>query len=128
MSKQSNKQAALYIRVAHTDNDAVARQTNELTAYAQRHGHTDIKVYTDNGVSGLSLDRPAFNKLQEDIKTGLIGAVIVKSISRIGRNSLEVTQWVCDITETGVDFISIMEPGLDINSILALSHKGGDAE
>ena len=110
MKKQSNKQNALYVRVAHADDYAEKVQENGLKAYAKENGYTKLKMYTDNGTSGLSLDRPAFNKLQADIESGLIETVIVKNFTRIGRNIHEVGQWIEKTTKKGIKVISIIEP------------------
>jgi len=134
LKNQPNKQTALYCRTAQYSDIGIEAQQQNLRSYAKEHGYTDLVMYTDNGVSGLTLDRPAFNKLQADIGAGLIGTVLVKSCSRIGRNSIEVTQWVWDITEKGIDIISLNDPDgllpteLDMNIILAIAMKGGEPE
>jgi len=120
--------------VATADDYAVDSQKQELTAYAEKHGYANIKIYEDNGFSGLTLIRPAFNELQADIQAGRVSTVIVKSASRVGRNMIDVMKWVWDITELGVDFISLIDPNgflsaeLSIDAILAAALKGGDDE
>jgi len=133
LKNKSNKQdTALYCRTAQYSDIGIEAQQRNLRSYAKKHGYTDLVLYTDNGVSGLTFDRPAFNKLQADIEAGLIGTVIVKSCSRIGRNAIEVTQWIRKMTEMGVDIISLDNPTgllpteLDMNIVLAIALKGGE--
>ena len=73
-------------------------------------------MYVDNGVDGLELDRPALNRLQRDIADGLIGTVIVSNISRVGRNYIEVNNWINSIRRKGVSFTSVQD-GITDNMI-----------
>ena len=62
--------------------------------YAAELGYVNPITYVDNGASGLSFDRPAFSDMNADIAAGKIDAVIVHSISRIGRNMIETLSWL----------------------------------
>jgi len=94
-------------------------QQKELVAYAKAQGHTEIKIYADNGFSDLPLNRSQFNNLQVAISASEISTVIVKNFSRIGRNFVEVAQWVRKIDEIGVTVVSLTEPSdlLDIRDV-----------
>ena len=65
-----------------------------LRKYAEENGHENVKVYSDNGFSGLNYDHPAIKQLQADIETGRVGTVLVKNISCITRNDLDLPDWV----------------------------------
>ena len=61
-----------------------------LEDYATSHGFTNLVHFTDDGWSGASFDRPAWNRLVEGVKNGEITTVIAKDLSRIGRDHLQV--------------------------------------
>jgi len=109
--KQSNKQrkAACYCRVAHEDNSAIEMQQSSLIQFAVDKGYINPVCYTDNGVSGTTLNRPAFAELARDIKTGNVNTVIVKDFSRIGRNIFEVGKWIEDCRSAGIVIISMLD-------------------
>ena len=116
-SKRANrpdaKAAALYVRVAHANEDAALCQEESLRQYAEEHGHRDMLTYVDNGISGIGFDRPALNRLQEDVAAGRISTVIVRDLSRLGRSFLELPDWINEIRHKGVSFISIMDGTTD---------------
>ena len=103
------RKVALYIRVAHKDDEAASMQESTLRRYAEDHGYADISAYVDNGVSGIGFDRPALNRLREDIEAGLVGMVIVQSISRVSRNHLEIPGLIDRIRRRGVSFTSVKD-------------------
>jgi len=108
--KQSNKRtAAIYFRVAHEDDLAIEMQQKTLIQFAFDKGYINPVCYADNGVSGMTLNRPAFAELAKDIKTGKVNVVIVKDLSRIGRNIHEVMQWIEDCRNAGIVVISMCE-------------------
>lgn len=96
---------AIYCRVACADQMALDMQIECLREYAAEHGIDDITVYSDNGYSGLDYNRPGFSLMECDIEDGAIEAVIVRDLSRIGRNMVETIQWITGIRDRGIVFI-----------------------
>lgn len=132
--KQSNKRTvALYCRVARSDDLAIERQQKVLIQFAALKGYSNPVCYSDNGVSGMTLDRPAFAELVRDIKTGKVEKVIVKDFSRIGRNMIEVEKWIEDCRKASTPVISMTEGLLtssdeqaqSYHKLLATFAKGG---
>ena len=84
---------ALYERLSREDGDGVslsiANQQTMLEEYAKERGFKPIRHYTDDGYSGSTFNRPGWKRLIDDIEQGLVFTVIVKDLSRIGRNYLE---------------------------------------
>ena len=58
--------------------------------YAKEHGFPNPKYYVDDGYTGTNFDRPSFKEMSADIEKGLVKTVIVKDLSRFGRNYIEV--------------------------------------
>ena len=97
MKKQSNaeKITALYCRLSRDDelngeSNSIINQKNILQKYANDNGFINTKFYVDDGVSGTTFDRPGFQSMIDDVKAGIVGTVIVKDMSRFGRNYLQV--------------------------------------
>ena len=61
-----------------------------MEAYAKQNGFTNLRWYTDDGYSGANFQRPGFQAMLADIEAGKVGTVIVKDMSRLGRNYLQV--------------------------------------
>lgn len=79
-----------------------------LESYAKQHGFTSLKWYTDDGFSGANFDRPDFQEMLADIEAGKIGTVIVKDMSRLGRNYLQVGMYTEMVfPQNGVRFIAV---------------------
>ena len=88
------KLTALYERLSRDDDligDSSSIQTQKtlLEEYAQQHGFVPFAHYTDDGFSGGSFDRPSWKRMISDIEAGRIGTVIVKDMSRVGREYLQ---------------------------------------
>lgn len=86
---------ALYTRFSYDDgidaeSGSIEHQKQLLTSYAEYNGFTDIRYYSDNGYTGTNFNRPDFQRMMEDIRHGLIKTVIIKDMSRFGRNYLMV--------------------------------------
>lgn len=72
-----------------------------------------VKIYEDNGWSGTVMQRPAFDELMEDVKTGVIKAIVVRDLSRFARNYIDSGEYLASVfPKLGVRFISIKE-GVD---------------
>jgi DNA invertase Pin-like site-specific DNA recombinase len=100
---------AVYCRVARKDDTAIESQKETLRRFAEENDYSNISVYSDNGFNGLNFNRPAFNRLNNDISAGLVDTVIVKDISRVGRNRFDVSEWVDNIQSKGVTLKSVID-------------------
>ena len=90
-----NKITALYERLSHDDeqsgdSNSIVNQKKMLERFATEQGFTNFRHYTEDGWSGTNFDRPDWKRMLADIEDGTVGCVIVKDMSRIGRNYLEV--------------------------------------
>lgn len=103
MNENKEKRVAIYIRTANADQLSIKKQEAELRHYAAEQDCTEPLIYADNGHSGLSFHRPAFMRLEQDIQNGTIGKVIAVDLSRIGRNALQVMNWIDSLKEKGVE-------------------------
>ena len=119
MSRQTTQKiTALYPRLSHEDelsgeSNSISNQKRILESYAKQNGFTNLKWYTDDGFSGANFQRPGFQSMLADIEAGLVGAVIVKDMSRLGRNYLQVGMYTEMIfPQKGVRFIAIND-GVD---------------
>ena len=92
--KQHKKTVAVDCRVGRSDDLALFIQKDQLTRLANARGYDNLVYYQDNGYSGLDFDRPAFSAMQKDIKAENINRVLVVDISRIGRNTQLVFDWL----------------------------------
>lgn len=100
MKKQSSKKqnvgiTALYCRLSRDDktdkeSNSIANQKKMLSAYAHERHLGSTKFYVDDGFTGTNFNRPGFQELLEDIETGYVSTVIVKDLSRLGREYLQV--------------------------------------
>lgn len=115
------KITALYSRLSRDDelqgdSNSIKNQKAILSKYAQEHGFSNTRFYVDDGYSGTNFNRPDFQRMLEDVNDGLIGAIIVKDMSRLGRDYLKVGLYT-EITfpDAGVRFIAIND-GVDSES------------
>ena len=94
-SKPNEKITALYCRLSRDDelqgdSNSILNQKTILQKYADDNGFTNTQCFVDDGYSGTTFDRPAWNRLSAMIDEGLIGTIIVKDMSRLGRDYLQV--------------------------------------
>lgn len=110
-----NKVTALYTRLSSDDeqqgdSNSIAHQKEILQDFAQSKGFSNIQFYVDDGYSGTTFNRPGFNKLLEDVDNELISTIIVKDLSRLGRNYLQVGYYTDVIfPDSNVRFISVTD-------------------
>ncbi len=99
--QDNNSGAAIYCRLALKDACAMEAQRLSLRRFARELGYADCAEYVDNGASGLALERPAFIRLNADIRAGKIRVVIVKDIATISRNAVALLEWMRDVKARG---------------------------
>ena len=101
--------ARLSVELAGRPSSSIESQLDIMRSYVKEHPDLDdFREYTDSGYSGTNFNRPAFMKMMEDVKDGRINCIIVKDLSRFGRDYLETTNYIEIILPfLGVRFISV---------------------
>lgn len=108
----------IYIRLSREDeekekyqeSESIINQRNLLMQYIKENKLNFISEYVDDGVSGTSFDRPAFNKMIADIESKKINMVITKDLSRLGRNYVQSGLYIESyFPEHGVRFVAILD-------------------
>lgn len=138
MEKKNNSntyQAAIYLRLSREDGDAgegmkivsnsISNQKALIMDFLKSHAEIEIhSVYADDGYSGVNFERPNFQRMLEDIRKGIVNCVIVKDLSRFGRNYIEAGRYIEKIFPMlGVRFIAITD---NYDSLEAQGGYGGD--
>lgn len=105
------KITALYCRLSRDDelsgdSNSIVHQKEILSAYAEKRGFENTRFYVDDGYSGTNFNRPDFLRMMDDVNNGLVGAIIVKDMSRFGRDYIMVGYYT-----------EIMLPQMDIRFI-----------
>ena len=103
---------ALYERLSHDDelqgeSNSISNQKRMLEEYAQNHDMSPIRHFTDDGISGTRFNRPGFLSMMQEIKEGNISTVVIKDMSRLGRDYLVVGQLQEMFRQKNVRLISI---------------------
>ena len=113
-----NKITALYCRLSQDDgregeSNSIVNQRSLLNEFARKNHFKNLQFFVDDGYSGTNFDRPDFRRMEQMIENGEIGTVIVKDMSRLGRNYLQVGMYT-DIVfpDNDVRFIAIND-GVD---------------
>ena len=92
------------------ESNSIANQKQILLDYCKNHGYTNTMFFVDDGISGTSFDRSDFNRMHRMVEEGKIGTIIVKDLSRFGREHIEGDRLAEIVYPTlGVTFISIHE-------------------
>lgn len=125
-SGQNEKITALYCRLSQDDipdektkkakhqtadeSNSIVNQKRMLLDYCKKNGYTNTMLFVDDGISGTTFDRPDFQRMEAMIEAGQVSTVIVKDLSRFGRNYLEAGQYLeIKYPTLGVRFIAIQE-------------------
>ncbi|MBQ8612977.1 MAG: recombinase family protein [Ruminiclostridium sp.] len=95
----TDKITALYCRLSNDDDlqgesNSITNQKAILLKYAQDNGFSNLQFYVDDGFSGTNFNRPDFMRMMEDVKSGKIGTIITKDLSRFGRDYLMTGQYI----------------------------------
>lgn len=104
---------ALYCRLSRDDgteseSNSIGNQKKLLSQKAKEMGLTDTKYYVDDGYTGTNFNRPGFQQLIDDIEIGLVSAVMVKDLSRLGRDYVSVGNYTDSyFPEHNVRFIAV---------------------
>ena len=115
-----NFDVGIYIRLSQEDRDkdkkyesdseSVTNQKDLLRDYVKCHNYNLVSEYVDDGFSGTDFERPGFQRLMEDIKNKKINCVIVKDLSRLGRDHVMTGYYMESyFPENNIRFISILE-------------------
>ena len=113
--QEQEKITALYCRLSQDDgldgdSNSIQNQKTILMDYAKSKGHLHPMYFVDDGISGTTFQRPAFQRMEAMIENGEIGTVIVKDLSRFGRNHIETGRYLEMVYPSlGVKFIAIQE-------------------
>ena len=118
MLRATDKITALYCRLSVEDtkekdgkddpSNSIQHQKKLLEDYAKSHGFTNCVHFTDDGWSGANFDRPNWKRMIESIESGEVSHVLVKDLSRVGRDYLQVGFYTeVMFRENGVRFIAI---------------------
>ena len=106
--------AAIYVRLSVLDNgkadgESLESQTRFLEQYMEAHSELSrIGLYQDNGFTGTNFARPGWEALMADIYAGKINCIVVKDLSRVGRNYIEVGAFLeRDCPQLGIRLISV---------------------
>lgn len=105
---------AIYVRVSTTDQAeegySIGVQTEKLQAYCTAHDWNIVNTYTDPGFSGSNMERPALQKMLNDIKNGIIDIVLVYKLDRLSRSQRDTLYMIEDMfLKNNVDFVSMTE-------------------
>lgn len=107
---------ALYVRLSHeegmTDSTQKIRNQKELLVDFIRNKaeHELVDIYCDNGCTGTNFDRPEWNRLMEDVRRGKVNCIVVKDLSRLGRNYIEAGNYLEKVFPfLGVRFIAVSD-------------------
>ena len=109
---------ALYCRLSQDDklegdSNSIINQKKILQKYALEHGWTNYRFYIDDGISGTTFNRPGFQEMIADIEAGIVKRVIIKDMSRFGRDYLQVGMYTeIMFPEHDVHFIAVND-GVD---------------
>ena len=110
-SKHNNYIVGIYVRLSRDDERAgeslsIENQKMLLTKYIADKGWKLHDVYVDDGISGTTFDRDGVQRLLNDAKSGVINTIVVKDLSRFGRNYIQVGQYIDYIFPSfGIRFI-----------------------
>lgn len=113
--QENEKITALYCRLSQDDNmdgesNSISNQKEILLDYAKKNGYLHPQFFVDDGISGTTFNRPGFQEMQKLIEEGKISTVIVKDLSRFGREHLLCGHYTEIVYPTlGVNFIALQE-------------------
>ena len=114
---RNEKITPLYERLSRDDelqgeSNSISNQKQMLEDFARRNGLPNPRHFTDDGISGTRFDRPGFLAMMEEVEAGRVEAIVIKDMSRLGRDYLKVGQVMEVLRQRGVRLIAIND-GVD---------------
>lgn len=115
--RRKEKITPLYERLSRDDelqgeSNSISNQKKLLEEYAVGHGLPNPTHFTDDGISGTRFDRPGFLSMMEEVEAGNVECIVVKDMSRLGRDYLKVGQILEILRQKGVRLIAVND-GVD---------------
>ena len=102
-----------YLRLSIEDGDgesaSISNQRKIITRFAQERGIVIDEFYIDDGYSGFTMDRPAFNRLKRDLNNNIVGTIIFKDLSRLSRNNAKGQMFLENVLEDGKRVLTVYE-------------------
>lgn len=110
--KKGIRYVALYERLSHDDeqqgeSNSISNQKRILEDYALSKGMTSFQHFTDDGISGLRFDRPGFQAMIDEVRSGKVEACIIKDMSRLGRDYLQVGTYMEELRKNDTRLIAL---------------------
>ncbi|HFH9925019.1 recombinase family protein [Weissella paramesenteroides] len=114
---RETKITPLYERLSRDDGDdkesnSISTQKNLLEQYANNNGLPNPTHFTDDGISGTRFDRPGFMAMMEEVEAGNVECIVIKDMSRLGRDYLKVGQIMEMLRQRGIRLIAVND-GID---------------
>lgn len=107
------KKVVIYLRLSKEDGDSesqsISNQRKILHEYAKQHNLEIVGEYVDDGVSGYGMNRPALNRLKTDLNRNIVNIILVKDLSRLGRNDAQVQLFIKNMIELDKQVLSLGE-------------------
>ena len=107
------KKVVGYIRISSEiqklKGSSIKSQSNQIKKYCDLQNFDLVKIYKDEGISGMKKDRLGLNNIFDDIKNSDIDCVIVYSLSRLGRKLKDVIEFIDELSKNNIQFISLKE-------------------
>ena len=136
MKKQPDKITACYYRAANKQTDLnLDNQMHRLLSHALENESDTYMFFVDNGYSGLTAERPAFQNLLAAIHENRVQKIVVVSLDRLYRSYLAALQFLDDMEQRGISICSITDGDLPlfremyrgiVNAYRSSSEKGGE--
>ena len=123
-----SKITPLYERLSRDDelegeSFSIQNQKAMLEDYARKNGFIRFRHFTDDGISGTRFDRPGFTAMMQEVEAGNVDTIIVKDMSRLGRDYLKVGQIMEILRQRGVRLIAIND---NVDTTKGEDSKGGE--
>lgn len=112
-SRTANYKTACYCRLSRDDEKdgmsvSIETQMKILNDYCESNGYEIVDFYCDDGYSGTNFNRPEFQRMMKDVENGIINMIIVKDLSRFGRNHVKTSEFIGDIfPKLNVRFVAV---------------------